>query len=262
MNKKFKKFLIGITSVLGINFIIYLSLVLSPSLLYANKTQIDFITIHHDQALQSNTEQVVKDAITILKKSELYHKDIAIHLCLNDGSFYPNLMGNLVGGTAFAFYDIAVVNHSEAKFNENVAAFQWEINKNELRKFDLTVLLAHEFTHNLQYDAFTSYVFRNSIGQINWKLEGHAEYVAREYKKDGLLKEKIDFYLAEEAEEHIGIPVFKKTNGTIQNLSYFKYSLVVQYLLEIEKMSYESILYDIRTLEENFQNMLAWKKEN
>lgn len=260
MNKKFKKFLIGITSVLGINFIIYLSLVLSPSLLYANKTQIDFITIHHDQALESKTEQVVKDAISILKKSELYHKDITIHLCLNDGSFYPNLMGNLIGGTAFAFYDIAVVNHSEAKFNENLATFQWEINNNEIRNFDLTLLLAHEFTHNLQYNAFTSYVFKSTMGQINWKLEGHAEYVAREYKNDGLLKERIDFYLTEEKKEHIGIPVFKKSNGTIQNLSYFKYSLVVQYLLEIEKKTLENIFNDERSLEENFQNMLAWKK--
>lgn len=259
MNKKFKKLIIGISSVLGINVVIYLSLVFSPGMVYANTTQVDFITIHHEQALETQTEQVVRDAIVILKKSELYHDDIAIDLCLNDGSFYPKLLGNIIGGTAFAFYDKTTINHSQAKFNENVAEFQWAINKNEIRQFNLTRLLAHEFTHNLQYDAFVGYVLKNTMGKIDWKLEGHAEYVAREWKNDDSLKGKIDFFIEEDAKEHVGIPVFKTADGTIQNFGYFKYALTMQYLLEIEKMKLKEVLDDTRTLDQVFMNLMKWR---
>jgi len=259
MNKKIKKVLIGIFSIFGLNVIIYLSLVFSPGMLYGNATQVDFVRIYHDQALEEQTEQVVKDAIEILKKSDLYHADIAINLCLNDGSIYPKLMGNIVGGTAFALSNITTINHSRAKFNENVAEFQWEINKNELRQFNLTKLIAHEFTHNLQYDAYAGWVVKNAFGRINWKLEGHAEYVAREYKKDGLLKEKIDFLLAETKRPHTGIPVFKLEDGTIQNFDYYKYAVVVQYLLEVEKLEIKEVLDDGRTLDQVYKKMIDWR---
>ncbi len=261
MNKKLKKALIGICSIFGINVVIYLSLVFSPGMLYANATQVDFVTIHHNQALEEQTEQVVRDAIEILRQSDLYHADISIDLCLNDGSIYPKLVGNIVGGTAFALYNITTINHSSAKFNENIAEFQWEINNYELRKFNLTKLLAHEFSHNLQYDAHAGWVVKNAFGKINWKLEGHADYVARAYKNDGQLKEKIDFLLEENAREHIGIPVFKLEDGTIQNLGYYKYALVVQYLLEEEKMEFKELLDDPRSLNEQFNSMIEWRSE-
>ena len=59
-------------------------------------------------------------------------------------------------------------------------------------------LLAHEFTHNLQYEADPYYQITSTLGKINWKLEGHAEYVSRNYRNDGKLGQRIAQYKTEE----------------------------------------------------------------
>lgn len=244
-------------SILGLSLLTWILLALNPNWVYANKTQVDFVTIHHNQPLEEGTEIVIKSAIEIIKTSELFSDDISIDLCLNE-SFYPKL-NPLVGKPfAYAMLDKTVLYQCKTNFKNNFFETQWAVNNFELRKFNLTWVLAHEFLHNLQNNTNLKYVIQSTAGTINWKLEGHAEYISRLYKNDGNLKKRIEKFLEEEKIKHNGIPVFQLEDGTQQTLSYFKYSLVIQYLTEQENMTYLEICNDKRTFDECYASMIEW----
>lgn len=258
--KTIKKILLSSVSILGVSFLIWFVFLLNPNLSYANQTQFDQITIYHNQELAEGTELIIKDAIEIIKRSDIYDKNLKIQLCLNDDKIYPNLFP-FAGGTAYAFFNKTVMYASNPNFKNNVAAFKWEFNNYELRKFNLTTLLAHEFMHNAQHNFNSRYYITSTLGKINWKLEGHAEYIAREFKNDGRLKDKIAIYLIEENKAHVGVPVFKLEDGTIQNLSYFKYSLVIQYLIEIKELTFDQICELEPSLDKPYAEMIEWNKK-
>jgi len=261
MIKTIKKVILGSLSILGISTLIWTVFLLNPSLSYANQTKFDKVTVFHNQDLDSGTELVLKNAMEIIKRSALYDEQYHIELCLNDDTIYPNLHPFVGGPLAYALFNKTIIKNCSPKFDKNLAEAQWEINENELRKFDLTYLLAHEFTHNLQFHKNVNYVISTTLGNINWKLEGHAEYIARGFKQDGKLSSKIDKYLIEESNKHIGIPVFEIEDGTKQSLSYYKYALVVQYLLEIKKLDYNQICELETSLEEIFVEMVKWHEK-
>lgn len=255
--KTIKKVLLSSVSVLGISFLTYLILLLNPNLSYANHTQFDNVTIYHNQELEDGVEAIINDAVSIIKTADIFDEGINIQFCLNDDKVYPKL-NPFAGATAYAFLDKAVMYASKPNFTENVAEFKWEVNNFEVRKYNLTRLLAHEFMHNVQNNNNLSYVVNTTLGKLNWKLEGHAEYIAREFKGDGQLKDKIARYLIEEKKDHIGEPVFLLADGTIQNLWYFKNALVIQYLMEIKELNYDQICKIETSVEELYSEMIVW----
>ena len=257
MFRTIKRVLLASFSVLTISTIVWVVLLTNPSLSYANETQFDQVTVFHENDLEDEAEKIIFNAIEIIKTSEIYDEEFNIQLCLNDDKFYPNLHPT-PGGSAYAFLNKTVIYASEPNFEKNVSEFSWEVNNYELRKYNLTVLIAHEFMHNLQYNFNPKFQIRNSIGKIFWKFEGHAEYIAREFKNDGLLKNKIAIYLTEETKDHVGIPVFLLEDGTIQNLSYYKYALVIQYLMEIKNLNYQEICELEDGIEKPYEEMMEW----
>ncbi|MCB0475778.1 MAG: collagenase [Flavobacteriaceae bacterium] len=258
MKKTIKRVFLSSISILGVSFLFWLLFFLNPNWSYANKTQFEFVTVYHNGALDAGAELVIMNAISIIKDSELFTNDITIHLCLNDDPVYPKLHPLAGNPIAYAFMNKTIIKNCELKFDENVAETQWEVNDYELRKFNLTWLLAHEFTHNLQYHENSSYFLTSTIGTLNWKLEGHAEYISRQYKDDGRLKEKVAIFQAEEQGQHIGLPVFETADGTRQILSYFKYALIIQYLMEEKEMSFKEICESKKNLEQCYADLIQW----
>ncbi len=260
MKKTMIKIVLSAMSILGISFLIWLVFLLNPSLSYAEQTQFGQITVYHNQDLMEGTGLILQDAIDIIKRADIYDESLRIQLCLHDDKLYPKLFP-FAGGTAYAFFTKAVVYASEPNFQDNSASFKWEVNNYELRKYNLTRLLAHEFMHNVQYYHDPSYQILSTLGAINWKLEGHAEYISREFKNDGLLKDKIAKYLLEEGKEHVGFPVFTLADGTIQILPYFKYALVIQYLMEIEGLNFDQIASLEPAIDKPFEEMMKWNSQ-
>jgi len=260
MIKTLKKIILSSLSILGISFLFWLLFLSNPKWSYAKETQFDFITIYHNKNLEPETQQVINGAINIIKTSELFREDVAIQLCFNDDKIYPYLFPFVGGPTAYAFFDKTVFKNCTPKFKENVAEAQWAINNYELRKFNLTWLLAHEFTHNLQYFSDPNYYLTSTLGQINWKLEGYAEYIAREFKQDGQLKVRIERFLLEEKKEHVGLPVFEIADGTKQIYAYFKYALVIQYLIEVKGLDFAQICALEEDLDKLYGEMIEWNK--
>ncbi len=261
MIKVIKKVLLGSFSILSISFLFWVVLLLNPNLSYANKTDFGLVKIFHNEILDQQTEEVVHAAIDIIKASELFDSEMSIQLCLNDDPIYPHLHRLVGDPLAYAILDKTIIKNCTIKFDENLAETQWAVNNHELRKFDLTYLLAHEFMHNLQFNAKLNYVIRTTLGKLNWKLEGHADYIARQFKQDGKLKEKIAKLLEEQKKEHHGLPVFELEDGTKQIFSYFKYALVVQYLMEEKEMNFKQICEEKRSLDDLYAEMIAWNEK-
>ena len=262
MLKTIRKVFLSCLSILGISLLFWICLFLNPSWSYAHETAFDYVTVYHNQELDEQVELRIKDAINIIKKSDLFYEGVSIQLCMNDDEWYPSLHPFAGGPLAFAVYDKTIIKNCTPNFEENVVEAQWEVNNNEFRRFDLTRLLAHEFTHNLQHLKNTTYTSLNTLTKINWKLEGHAEYIAREYQNDGRLKEKIAWYLLEVQKEHNGIPVFELEDGTKQSLGYFKYALVVQYLMEEKALDFFQICELEVDFESQFDEMVNWSKKS
>ncbi len=260
MIKTIKRVILSSLSILLITCLFWTLLLLNPKWSYAHETEFGLVTVYHNQQLDAQTNAVLKDVVARIQKSALYNNDIAIQLCLNDDPIYPSLHPLAGQPLAYAFLNKTVIRNCNVKFNENVAETQWAVNNHELRKFNLTWLLAHEFTHNLQNNADFSYVLKTATGKINWKLEGHADYIGRGFKNDGALKSKIENFLLEEKKEHTGLPVFELEDGTKQIFSYYKYALVIQYLLEEKKLSYKEVCELETGLDQLYMEMVEWSK--
>ena len=259
MLKTLKRILLSSLSILGISFVIWFVFLLNPSISYAHQTQFDNVTVYHNEVLEAEVETVLSNAISIVKTSEIYDENLNIDFCLNDDKYYPKLFP-FKGANAYAFFDKAVMYAAEPNFKEGYTEFAWEVNDYEVRRYDLTNLLAHEFMHNYQYNHDAKYQLTSTMGKINWKLEGHAEYISREYKNDGLLKERVAIYTEKVDEEHVGIPVLRLEDGTIQNLPYMKYSLVIQYLMEEMGLSYDQVCALDRSLEDLYKEVIEWSE--
>lgn len=258
MKNTIKKVILSLLAVIGISCLIWIILFSYPNLSYANKTKIGQVTIFHNQELDERTEVVLKNVIELLKSSELYDKNLHIQLCLNDNKLYPIFHPTFGQPLAYSILNKTIIKNGKIKFNENVDEVQWA-GTNELRKYNLTMLLAHEFTHNLQRNANYFYVLRTSLGKINWKLEGYADYIARGFKNDGRLKDKIEKYLKEENSEHNGLPAIKDEFGSYLTQGYYKYALIVQYLMDIKKMNFNQICELDTNIDEIYSEMLKWR---
>lgn len=258
MIKIVKKVLLSSMSILVISVLIWIVFILNPSLSYANKTHFEFVTVYHNQPLEAETETILKSALEVIKQSELFNDKIKIELCLNDDKLYRNIHPLVGDPLAFAVLDKTIIKNCTINFKENRVDASWEINNFEHRRYSLIWLLSHEFMHNLQNQRNLSYVIKSTMGTPNWKLEGHAEYISRNYKNDGLLMDKIKNFENEITKKHTGLPVIDLEDGTKQILNYHQYALVIQYLMEVKKMNYEQVCDLDHSFDELYTEMIQW----
>ncbi len=121
--------------------------------------------------------------------------------------------------------------------NMNAASNYVELNG---YKWNLTQLIAHEITHCLQYNK-SGLLHANPIArQPKWKWEGYPEYVAR--KHEASLVKNITYLLQTEQTDNNNWITFNDSTGTV--IPYYKYWLLVQYCIDIRKMTYDHLLKD------------------
>ena len=77
----------------------------------------------------------------------------------------------------------------------------------------------------------------------------------------GSFKAKVRVFVEEQKKEHNGLPVFELEDGTKQIFSYFKYSLVVQYLMDEKGMDFNEICREESSLDQLYSEMIEWSKE-
>ncbi len=235
MKKEIKKWTLRF-SVTGLLIAtILLMIILNPVLTYANKTIWKQFFVYHSNAIHPSLFLRLEEASARVQKSECYTPELHLDICLNDGSLYPLLIKK-IRGTAFAwgFYNKVVL--------QGVANYQGNYVSLNGYKWNLTQLLAHEMTHCFQY-AKRGFWKSNPIAKIPaWKWEGYPEYVARKDSSQNNLSNNIHRLLKVDAINNNGWILFPDGTGT--TIEYYKYWLLVQFSMDIKKMSYDRILND------------------
>jgi len=224
-----------------------LVIILNPILTYANKTTHNNYKIFHNKPLDPTLIIKLNEATDLLKTSEFYNSKLLLDICLNDGSKYPKLI-RVLRGQAFAwgFYD-KVVMQGNTNFKDNYV----ELNG---YKWNLTQLLAHEMTHCLQFDKLGFWKSKPIANISNWKWEGYAEYVSRQNTDQKDLSKNIARLIATD-KSNWGITF---TDNTIAPRVYYESWTLMQYCLDIKKMTYKQILADTTSEQTVRQEMLSW----
>jgi hypothetical protein len=249
MKKQVIKWLLRFICIILFTVVSLIVIVLNPGLLYANRTIHQNYIVYHSAQLESETISRIDEANELLKSSELSDSNYKIDICLNDSSIYPTLMRWLRGSAfAWGFYD-KVVLQGDADFKENFV----ELNG---YKWNATQLIAHEATHCLQYNRFGFWKTNPAANLPLWKTEGFPEYVARQNSDQKNLIFNIARLIETEQKENKGWINFADNTGTV--IPYYKNWLLVQYCIDVKKMSYQQILDDDVKEENVREEMMCW----
>ena len=247
MKRQIKKWTLRLTATGLLLAGLLLIIVLNPILTYANKTTYKNYTVFHNKILDPSLLTKLDQATELLKASEFYNPKLRLDICLNDGSKYPTLI-RVLRGQAFAwgFYD-KVVLQGTANYKDNNV----ELNG---YKWNLTQLLAHEMTHCLQFDKLGFWKSKPIANIPNWKWEGYAEYISRQNADQKDLSKNIKRLIVTGKESW----EIKFDDNSIAPREYYDYWTLIQYCMDIKKMTYKQILADTTSEQIVRQEMMSW----
>jgi hypothetical protein len=223
---------------------------LSPILLYANKTVIGNQSIYHNQPLDKNFQIRLQQANDITRSSELYDPNLKTDICLKDGSAYPRLIETVLGKDFISsFYNKNVFDGDTINFAGNYIVLGEH-------KWNLTQMLAHAEVHCLQFNKYGLWHSNPIAKHPVWKWEGYPEYTARQSFGEKNLKENIEILINKKQANNNGWVTLPDNTETL--ISYYQYRLLIQFCIEIKQMSFVQILTDTTHEEIVRQQMLAW----
>lgn len=250
MKKQVKRwaFRLVFTSLLLLGLLV--TFMLSPVLLYANKTVIGNYSIYHNKPLRPMLVFRLAQSASLIKSSELYDSNLKMDVCLKDGSAYPGLVEKVMGRDLLSsFYNKLVFTGDEVNFDNDYILFCEH-------KWNLTQMLAHAQVHCLAFHAYGPWK-SNPIGKHpEWKWEGYPEYIARQSAQLGNLQKGIKTLLGIQRDNNAGWMTLPDSTETL--VHYFKYRLLIQYCLEIKKMTFVSLLQDTTREETVRLHMMGW----
>lgn len=251
MKRKLFKWTIRISLFIIVTLSLLVFVVLTPSLMYANKTQLGTFTVYHNKPLDKYLKLRLDGAMDILKTSEYYDPTIKFRICMNDGSRYSALVQFFLG-RAFAL-----------GYTSNIVTFCGEVNVKDNYvevndcKWNLTQLLAHEETHCFVFHKFGFWHSNPVTHYPTWKWEGYPEYVSRNTPEQKDLVKNIELLnnVLKENKHDWGISF---SDSTLVSKEYFRYRLLVQYCLDIKKQRYEDLLKDTTSEQATTTQMMNW----
>jgi hypothetical protein len=180
--------------------------------------------------LDSRIYKVLDDAEARLSKSTIYDQEISRRVFLtNSHGMYLFLSNKAFRSFANSvpFLNNIVINKSD------VADDLVFLNRPVHNKRSLSGVIAHEVAHLF---------IRKKVGTLRsllmptWKNEGYCEYIAED-----------STIIYEE-----GVKLWKADQTNDSNYRYFKYHMLVKYLIEREKLSIEDVFnrdFDMKQLE-------------
>jgi hypothetical protein len=242
---------LGVTIILVVLFI---SVMLNPQVLYANKKSFKQITVYYHQADPSSITPALEQAVGLVRQSELYDSSFRFHIFLNDGaSVIPVLRKALGDAFAWGYYNNVVLNGAIDNSN------QYLLLNNHQRHLART--LAHEMIHDLQAHRFGVFQSRPVKNVPVWKWEGYPEYIAYRSTIENepcILLENIFILQTHANESSFPIEINIDEGRSFAGLDYFRWWLMVKYLVDIKQMNFAAILKDEVKYEIVYADMLHW----
>lgn len=222
---------------------------LNPQWHYDYKTERGNFTLLHDQAFPEGVDSILHQAHLLVKQSPHYLPDYQITICMDDGSDFPRWIEKLKHGRAVSYAHIVVMQQ----------AFDYEkgVSNFNDRLWDLTELYAHEITHCYQFKlaGFAT------LWLPMWKIEGYAEYTSRRVVAPFSLRERYALLLKSRTQAIEGFRWAASQNAYGSPESYLEALVYVQYLLEVENLTYPQILETELTAKAVEKKLNTWYKK-
>ena len=224
-----KAYKVGRYAVTGV-FVAYLLTICFPQYLFAHEVTYKNFKVYSREPFDARIYKVLDDAESRLSKSTIYDQGISRRVFLtNSHSMYAFLSNKAYKSFANSvpFIDNIIINKS------TVADDLVFLNRPEHNRRSLSGVIAHEVTHLF---------IRKKVGAVRvalmptWKNEGYCEFIAG------------DTTITYEE----GVKLWKENPNEDSKYRYFKYQMMVKYLLETEKLSIEDVFkrdFDIKDLE-------------
>lgn len=234
MKRKIKTWTMRIAATGFISMCSIVAALFNPGVLYANETIVGNFTIRHHQKLDDAMTDRLVAIDKMVKESELYDPSFRVELCLNDGSYYPELIKTLRGvAFGWGFSDKAIF-YGEANFKTNrvhLNGYEWNLEQ----------LFVHEITHCLQHHHF-GWLGSNPLARHpEWKWEGYAEYASRKGPNQRSLLQNMERMNLAKAEKPNAWGILFD-DSTVAPRIYYQHWMLMQYCLDITGMTYEEVI--------------------
>lgn len=224
-------------------------IILNPRWLYARATPHGAFLIYSNAPPDPRLLRDLDSVDRIIRGSELYDPNLKIGLCLNEASLYTRLIAaTFPPGFAWAPADNVVLNGTMDVPRNSVTLNAYA--------FNLIQLLAHEATHCLRYNRLGMIATGPFSSIPTWKNEGYCEYVGRGGGTDEDLARDVAHLIRRESTANDGWISFPDSTGT--TIPYYRSRLLVQYALNVKRMTYAQLLDDTTSEETLLGEMMRW----
>ena len=232
-------------------------LMLNPQIVYAKKHSYRQLTIYSKYEYPEVYNHVLDKALALVQQSELYRPDLKLDLFLNDGNGASvKFVLKKVFGNAFAwgYHNNVILNgHTDD-------SLKW-VSISGYRRY-LPGLIAHEMIHCYQLNRLGLYK-ASPFGNIPvWKREGYAEYIC--YKsafknEEQVLTDAVKKYKNENNKDSFpGATVTIDEGESYAGRDYYRFWILVKYLCDIRKFSFDELIKTRLTEEEVYRELLNW----
>jgi hypothetical protein len=204
-----------------------------PQVLFAYQASHNNLTVYSREPLDPKIHAVLEQVEAKLAKSEISNPNIKPRIFISNSHGMYAIFSLFVGTNSFAKgYPILPTKNVFVNKSDVARDVVFRNSQTDSER-SLSGVIAHEVTHFLIREKF-GYI--KNVTMPAWKKEGYCEYVA-----GGPL---LDY--------ERGVQKWKQSPANDTGYRYFKYYMLVKYLIEIKKMSVEEMFtrdFDVASLE-------------
>lgn len=205
-----------------------------PQVLFGHQVSSGNLTVYSREPLDPNINTVIDRVQQRLAASPINNADVRPKIFLTNSFRFYSTLSLYIGGNSFG-KGYAALNTNNVFINKSDAANDLVFrNAPENNRRTLSGVIAHEVTHLL---IRKRYGYWRNLTMPAWKKEGYAEYIAG--------GSTLDY--------ETGLRMWKANPRNEAGYQYFKYYMLVKYLLEQDKVSVDDLFnrdFDTRVLEE------------
>src|SRR6185503_18166466 len=213
---------------------VYFLLLIFPQVLFAHETSYANASVYSREPLDQNIRAVLDKAEARLATSEINTPEVRPRIFLTNSYRLYSFLSLYIGGNSFG-KGYPLLPTSNVFINQTDVARDLVFRKAPINnERSLSGVIAHETTHLL---VRKRYGYWRNFAMPTWKKEGYAEYVAG------------GSTLAYET----GLKMWKENPKDGTGYQYFKYYMLVKYLLEHDKLSVDDLFnrdFDLTVLDE------------
>lgn len=211
----------------------YILLLSFPQVLFAHQMSYGNVTVYSREPVDQNIDAVLHKAEARLATSEINSQELRPKIFLTNGFRLYSFLSLYIGGNSFG-KGYPLLPTSNIFINKTDLANDLVLRKAPAHyERSLSGVIAHEITHLLIRNR---YGYWRNFTMPAWKKEGYAEYVAG----------------GSTLPYETGVKMWKANPKDGTGYQYFKYYMLVKYLLEHDKLSVDDLFsrdFDVPALE-------------